>query len=68
MDVLGTAVASRIAFFVTFIMVLMAYFKKKSFLKFTSCKVDFKKITRFFYNGLLKALVKEKFHFEVLLY
>lgn len=56
--VTGAALASGIAFFISFIIGFIPYLFKKTILRFTTCKVDFKKIGRIFYNGSSEALTE----------
>lgn len=58
MGVFGAALASGLAFMVAFVVGFVAYLPRKSLLHFTTCKVDFRKIGRFFYNGSSEALTE----------
>ncbi|PHV70847.1 MATE family efflux transporter [Sporanaerobium hydrogeniformans] len=56
--VAGAALASGFAFAISFGVGLVPYFLKGSVLHFTKCKLDFKKVGRFFYNGSSEALTE----------
>ena len=56
--VAGAALASGIAFFVSFIVSWFKIQSKDSILKISKCIVDLKKIGRFFYNGSSEALAE----------
>lgn len=58
MGVFGAALASGLAFMIAFIVGFVAYLPRKSTLHFTTCKLDFRKIVRFFYNGSSEALTE----------
>ena len=58
MGVVGAALATGLAFAVSFIVGFVPYFSKGCILRFTSCTVDFKKIGKFFYNGSSEALTE----------
>lgn len=58
MGVFGAALASGLAFMIAFIVGFVAYLPRKSTLHFTTCKLDFRKIGRFFYNGSSEALTE----------
>ncbi|MBX7307755.1 MATE family efflux transporter [Clostridium chauvoei] len=68
MGVFGAALASGIAFAVAFIVAILGYFNKNSVLKFVKCKVDLKKVGRFFYNGSSEALAEFAFAFSTYLF
>lgn len=56
--VFGAALASGLAFMISFLVSFFPYLKKSNVLHFTTCKVDFRKIGRFFYNGSSEALTE----------
>ena len=56
--VAGAALASGIAFFVSFIVSWFKIQSKDSILKISKCNIDLKKIGRFFYNGSSEALAE----------
>lgn len=58
MGVAGAALASGLAFGISFFVGFVAYFRKGCILRFTRCSVDFKKILKFFYNGSSEALTE----------
>ncbi|MHC1749347.1 MAG: MATE family efflux transporter [Cellulosilyticaceae bacterium] len=58
MGVFGAALASGLAFMVAFFVGFIPYLSKSTVLRFTTCKVDFKKIGKFFYNGSSEALTE----------
>lgn len=58
MGVFGAALASGLAFLVSFIVGFVPYISKNTILRFTTCKVDYKKIIKFFYNGSSEALTE----------
>lgn len=58
MGVFGAAFASGLAFALSFFVGFVAYLPKTSILRFTTCKVNFKKIIKFFYNGSSEALTE----------
>lgn len=58
MGVAGAALASGLAFAISFFVAFAGYFPKDCILRFTKCKVDFKKIGKFFYNGSSEALTE----------
>ncbi|MGL4798487.1 MAG: MATE family efflux transporter [Cellulosilyticaceae bacterium] len=56
--VAGAALASGVAFGISFFVGFIAYLPKSCILRFTTCKVDFRKIGKFFYNGSSEALTE----------
>ncbi|MGL4738788.1 MAG: MATE family efflux transporter [Cellulosilyticaceae bacterium] len=68
MGVFGAALASGLAFFISFFVGFVAYLSPKSTLHFCKCKVDFKKILKFFYNGSSEALTEVAVAFSTYLF
>ncbi|MGL4344994.1 MAG: MATE family efflux transporter [Cellulosilyticaceae bacterium] len=68
MGVFGAAFASGAAFFISFFVGFVAYIPRTSTLHFTTCKVDFKKILKFFYNGSSEALTEVAVAFSTYLF
>lgn len=66
--VAGAALASGLAFFISFIMALIKIQGKSSILKLAKCKIDFKKIGRFFYNGSSEALAEIAFAYTTFIF
>ena len=58
LHVIGAGLATGIAFTISCFIGIIPYFSKKCLLHFTTCKVDFKKILKFFYNGSSEALTE----------
>ncbi|MGL4362323.1 MAG: MATE family efflux transporter [Cellulosilyticaceae bacterium] len=58
MGVEGAALASGVAFGLSFFLGFFPYLKKSCILRFSKCIVDFKKIGKFFYNGSSEALTE----------
>ena len=68
LGVAGAALASGIAFFISFLLALYAIQGKDSILRLTKCKIDFMKIGRFFYNGSSEALTEMAFAFTTFIF
>lgn len=56
--VAGAALASGIAFFISFLLAFIKIQSKDSILKLKKCKINLRKIGRFFYNGSSEALTE----------
>lgn len=68
LGVAGAAIASGIAFFITFIVAFIEIQSEKSVLKLCICELDLRKIGRFFYNGSSEALAEVAFAFTTFIF